>query len=173
MLLLRCRSCIAVVYIGVSVIQGWLKIYNNPWRYLSCGDPVTGIDREHPSNQVMSSSHSADLMLWVVSVVDLPIELLICAALVGEVANQHDEHHDPQGPNIGCLTPILLFLHDFWGHIAGRSTENFDLPSNILTFVPFSMQVLKPKSINLSPISPSIIIFSNFISLCAIFFPCK
>lgn len=121
----------------------------------------------------MSPPHGTDIMLRIVSMIDLPVQFLIRAAFVGEVPDEHDEHHDTQGPYIRCLSSILMFLHDFRCHVARCPAKYFDLPIPKVTLVPFSMQVLNPKSINLIPISPSIIIFSNLISLCAMFLLCK
>lgn len=125
---------------------------------------MRSIDSKHSGQKMMGSSNHADIMLRIVCVIDFSVEFFIRTSFVGKVTDKHDKHHDSEGPNISSLSSILLFLDDFRCHIARCSTKDFDLDNNIGTLVPFSMQVLNPKSISLICIYPSIMMFYSLIS---------
>lgn len=112
-------------------------------------------------------------MFWVISKIDFLVKLVISATFVGEVTDQHHEHHHSKCPYIRCLTSVLPFLHDFRRHIARRPTEDLHLHNMSFTLVCLSMQVLKPKSMSFGDNFSSKIIFYNLISRCAMFFSCR
>ena len=97
---------------------------------------LVGVDGEHPADEVMGLLVELDVMAGVVCVVDFPVKLLVGVAFVGEVADQHDEHHNPQRPYIRSLAPILLLLHNFRCHVAGRPAKDLNLhkPNPTLVF---------------------------------------
>jgi hypothetical protein len=78
---------------------------------------------------------SSDVLFGIISVVDLFVELVISAALEGEVAHKHDEGHHTQSPNISCLSTILSLLDNLRSHITWSSTKYFHLNKPIFTLV--------------------------------------
>lgn len=66
-------------------------------------------------------------MPGVFGVVDLAVELLVCCAAEGEDAGQGHEGQNAKGPHISWLASVLLFLYDFWGHVARRPAEDLHL----------------------------------------------
>lgn len=66
-------------------------------------------------------------MARVFCIVYLAVELLVCCAAEGENASQGNEGQNAKGPDIGWLASVLLFLHDFRGHVARRPAEDLNL----------------------------------------------
>lgn len=132
--------------------------------YTICRNTFFWIKREHFSNKVMSLLEKRNVLFRVISRINFFVQLFICASPVREVASQHHKHHHTQSPDISSLTSVLFLLNNFRSHVARRSTENLHLNKKENTFVCFSIQVLKPKSIILGFIFSSRMIFSSFIS---------
>lgn len=95
--------------------------------YLSGCDAVIRVDAQHPPHEVGDLLGEVELVARVFSVVYLAVELLVCCSAKGEDAGQGHEGQNAQSPHICWLASVLLLLHDFGGHVAGRPAKNLDL----------------------------------------------
>lgn len=95
--------------------------------YFSGCDAVVGVDAQHPPHQVRDLLGEVELVLGVFCVVDLAVELLVGRPAEGEDASQGHEGQNAQRPHVRRLASVLLLLHDFRGHVAGRPAEDLHL----------------------------------------------
>jgi hypothetical protein len=127
--------------------------------YTICRDPFLWIKSEHFTKKLIGLLENDYVLFWIISRINLFVKLFICTSAVREVTSQHNKHHHTQSPNISSLTSVFFLLNYFRSHIARCSTKDLHLNYKNYTFVCFSMQVLKPKSIILGFIFSSRIIF--------------
>jgi hypothetical protein len=128
-------------------------------QYLNCSDAFFWIKSEHFTKKLIGLLENDYVLFWIISRINLFVKLFICTSAVREVTGQHNKHHHTQSPNISSLTSVFFLLNYFRRHIARSSTKYLHLNYENYTFVCFSMQVLKPKSIILGFIFSSRMIF--------------
>ena len=130
--------------------QPWMTQHlNNSKMYLWGSDPLVGVYLEHSSDKVENVSWKVKLLTGVLSIVDFFVELLVGSAFKWKYSSQSNEGKNSKSPDISGFTSVLLLLNNLGSHVAGSSTKDLDLNNTKYTFLCFSMQVLKPKSIRL------------------------
>ena len=58
---------------------------------------------------------------------DLAVQVLFLRRFEGHLPSQHDKKEHAARPDIRRRAPVILLVHDLWGHVAGRAAENAQL----------------------------------------------